>query len=380
MKDAAASIDRLIGWYRSDVLPFWAARAADRSGLFFESLDFDGEPMISGRRRVRVLSRQVYTFTRAAERGWLSAGEAIAREGFHQLIQSACPDEAARGCAHMIDDHGRIIDDKRDLYDQAFLILACASRMGGPDRNRAATIADRTLAFLDRELLSDEGGYAEDDNGSTPRRQNPHMHLFEALMALYSASHDPSHLKRARDIEYLFNAHFLDRNRGIVREYLRNDWSTDARRPDIEPGHMAEWVFLLDRFERLSGEDRSREKQLLYRSAVAMAAPGDAPFLPNRTTIATAGERGARRLWPQLELLMAALVLARGGDSEARRDVQQMIDALFDSYFDVMPSGLWCDEFDATGRAAAKDVPASILYHLHEAVACADDCRERIAA
>lgn len=379
MTRLTAAIDRLTDWYLSAALPLWARNAADASGLFYESLDFSGAPITGQRRRVRVQSRQVHTFTHAALKGWLPEGEAIAARGFRRLIETACPDGAARGCVHLIDDDGAVVDGKRDLYDQAFLLLACSARMTAGDP-RAREIAERTLAFLDHELASPHGGYFEDDEGGLPRRQNPHMHLFEAMMALYMASGDAAHLSRARAIEQLFNARFLDRNHGVLREFFTYDWSLDRGRGAIvEPGHMAEWACLLTRFEGLTGEDRSDERRLLYGAAIKLAAPDDAPFLPNSSTLGRGVQRGARRLWPQTEALKAALSFVRKGDEPEAIHAATLIDALFDRYFDQAVPGLWRDEYDAAGRCIAPDVPASILYHLHEAVSCAAECRHKLA-
>lgn len=374
-----AQIDRLEDWYVTKALPLWARAGVDPSGGFYESLDFGGRPIAGQKRRVRVQSRQVHTFTDAARRGWLAGGEAIAARGFQRLVETACPDRGARGCVHMIDDAGAVIDQKRDLYDQAFLLLASAARLAAGDTG-ARAIAERTVAFLDSELASPHGGFLEDDRASLPRRQNPHMHLFEAMMALYSASGDPAYLARARSIESLFNSRFLDRNSNVLREFFAEDWSVDAKTGErIQPGHMMEWVFLLDRFEALSGEDRSDDKRLLFAAASAMIANGDAPFLPNSLLCGAAVSRGARRLWPQTEALRAALVMARDGDMAAADYAATLIDALFSSYLDQETPGLWRDEFDAGGRLIAKDVPASILYHLHEAVCGAVECRHKIA-
>ena len=372
MNRLRAATDRFEEWYRTDALPLWARAAADRAGAFYEQLDFNGGPVTGTPRRVRVQSRQIHSFTRAALAGWLPEGDAIADRGFRRLLETACPDNAARGCAHLVDDDGRIIDATRDLYDQAFLILAAAARIVAGD-DTAREIAERTLAFIDSELGSEHGGHLENDRRSLPRRQNPHMHLFEATMALYAATGDPAHLARARAVESLFNTRFLDRNAGVLREFFADDWSLDPQTGDrIEPGHMVEWAFLLDRFEALSGEDRSEEKNLLHYAARSMTAPDDAPFLPNSARLGAAPARRARRLWPQTEALKAALVLGR--DEEAA----DLIDAMFGSYLNQETSGLWCDEYDAEGRPAAKAAPASILYHLHEAVSCAVERRHKI--
>lgn len=381
MSRLIAAIDRLTDWHVSAALPLWADAGADARGGFYESLDFGGRPVTSQARRVRVQCRQIHTFTQGALRGWLPEGEEIAARGFSRLLETALPDGAHQGCVHLIDDDGGVIDARRDLYDQAFLLLACASRIAAADDARARALADQTLDFLDTALASPHGGYLEDNRGSTPRRQNPHMHLFEAIMALYAASGDPSYLARARAIEHLFNVRFLDRRESVLREFFADDWSRDAAKGDaIEPGHMVEWAFLIDQFERASGEDRSTEKLLLYNSAMGMCAPGDAPFLPNSLTLGAAPTRRARRLWPQTEALKASLVLARDGDETAAARATALIDAIFETYLDQEVSGLWQDEFDAAGRPAAKDVPASILYHLHEAVSCADECRHHLRA
>ena len=367
-----AAIDRLENWYREAALPAWARAATDAAGGFYEQLDFSGRPVTGTPRRTRVQARQIHSFTRAALAGWLPEGDAIAARGFRRLLDTACPDGATRGCAHLLDDDGRIIDATRDLYDQAFLILAAASRIVAED-DAARAIAERTLAFIDAELASPHGGYRENDNGATPRRQNPHMHLFEATMALYAATGDPAHLQRARAVEALFNTRFLDRNAGVLREFFNDDWSLDAAKGEsIEPGHMVEWAFLLDRFETLSGEDRSAEKELLCRSAFSLAASDDAPFLPNAVRLGAPQRRGARRLWPQTEALKAALVLGRDADAA------DIIEAMFKTYLNQETAGLWCDEYDDQGRPSAKVVPASILYHLHEAVSCAVERRHKI--
>ncbi|OFW99568.1 MAG: hypothetical protein A3E78_00240 [Alphaproteobacteria bacterium RIFCSPHIGHO2_12_FULL_63_12] len=379
MTRLAAAIDRLTRWYVGDALPLWAKRAADASGAFYESLDFSGAPLTGQPRRVRVQCRQIHTFTDAARRGWLPDGETIAAKGFARLFETSCPEGGARGGAHLVDDSGAIIDATRDLYDQAFLLLACAARLRAAKDSLARRLAERTLAFLDRELASPHGGFLENDRRQTPRRQNPHMHLFEATMALYEATGEAAHISRARALDQLFSARFLDRTQGVLREFFTDDWRLDpAKGETLEPGHMAEWIFLLDRFETLTGEDRSAEKRLLERAVIAMAAPEDAPFLPNRRTLGAAPARGARRLWPQTEALKAALVFARDGDRAAAVRAASIIDALFETYLDQPTPGLWMDEYDAAGRPVAGDVPASILYHLHEAVSCAAECRHRL--
>ena len=84
--------------------------------------------------------------------------------------------------------------------------------------------------------------------------------------------------------------------------------------------------------------------------------------------MATPNLRAAKRLWPQTEYLKASLIEARNGNDKAKILTTSLIGSLFATYLGVAKAGLWVDEFDASGTSAAKDVPASILYHLFEAV------------
>lgn len=356
-------------WFIAHALPLWAAAGVDPSGGFFESLSLAGVGM-PGRRRVRVQCRQIYTFTVAALRGWFPEGEPVAARGFDRLLETAVPDGGARGCVHTLHDDGSVDQQLRDLYDQAFLLLACAARIKAADDARALTLAGNTLAFLDREFASPHGGFRENDRGGHPRRQNPHMHLFEALLALYDATGDAATLGRARDVEGLFRARMFDATEGVLREYFNDDWSLIDKVSDrVEPGHMAEWVALLDRYEGRTGETRTSLKKALYQGAIRHRLPGE-PFLPNAAVAGARPAKASRRLWPQTELLRAAVILGEEADAAL------IGAALLKTYFAVEPQGLWTDEFDADGEPVAAPVPASILYHILEAVGAASDARQ----
>jgi mannose-6-phosphate isomerase len=191
------------------------------------------------------------------------------------------------------------------------------------------------------------------------------MHLFEAFMALDAAG---LAMGAARaDIFSLFETRFLDRQAGILREFFTDDLAAhDPAKGDlVEPGHMMEWVWLLDRRRRQTGVAAFDIQTLLYRRAIELGED-PAGFLVDQIRL---GDRphGSRRLWPQTEYLKAALVMARQGDKDASSRAERLIDALFQSYLDQNVKGLWCDRYDGSGRPAAQSVPASILYHLMEA-------------
>lgn len=367
----SSEMEKFQHWFIHDALPLWASHAYDDArGGFYEALNFDATPSVNRPRRVRVQARQIHTFTQTGIRGWHKESETIAAKGFDYFLDVACPDDGARGCVHIISDDGKIIDDHRDLYDQAFLLLACASRWQAAQDRRAIDLAEKTIRFLDAELASPHGGWLESDQNEVPRRQNPHMHLLEAFMALYRATDDKKYLERASDIVQLFLRVFYDEGAGTLIEYFNEDFSPDEKRHIIEPGHMFEWGWLLKHYEHLSGTDYRDIRNTLYMRGIQLGEdPQFFGFVSNKVDMATPNLRAAKRLWPQTEYLKASLIEARDGNDKAKILTTSLIESLFATYLHVAKAGLWVDEFDALGTSTAKDVPASILYHLFEAVA-----------
>jgi len=118
---------------------------------------------------------------------------------------------------------------------------------------------DALLWFLDAHLRSPHGGFLEGLPASMPRRQNPHMHLFEAMIATFDATHEPVFQNRAGDIFALFVANLYDKQKRVLGEYFEEDWSK-IEPVSVEPGHQAEWVWLLKGFERITGCPTARPR------------------------------------------------------------------------------------------------------------------------
>lgn len=371
----AAPLRRFRNWFTDAAAPLWLAHGWDRArGGFYEALHFDASPSTGRARRVRTQARQIHAFSQIGVRGWGEGAEALAADGFDYFLARACPEDGARGCVFHLDDNGGVLDARRDLYDQAFLLLACASRWEAAKDQRALALAEKTVAFLDRELLSPHGGWFESDRRELPRRQNPHMHLFEAFLALHRVTGREDFLARANALRVLFGRVFFDAEHDAVREYFDAEWKlTDEDQP-VEPGHMLEWSWLLGAHDRAAGENGLDVRRRLYKRARALGVdPGFYGFYDNHAPL-TGGVHGAKRLWPQTEGLRAALSLGH------EEDAALLAESFFKTYLATDVEGLWIDEFDADGRPAAKDTPASILYHLYEAAAEADAGVSRVTS
>ena len=125
------------------------------------------------------------------------------------------------------------------------LALAAAYELSGDARVREEI--DSLVAFLDSGLRSPHGGFIEGIPATLPRRQNPQMHLFEAMLALYEATGEPQFQNRAGDFFGLFVGSLFDQQTQTLGEYFDAEWKPAAGDKGgwTEPGHHFEWASLL---------------------------------------------------------------------------------------------------------------------------------------
>jgi mannose/cellobiose epimerase-like protein (N-acyl-D-glucosamine 2-epimerase family) len=216
------------------------------------------------------------------------------------------------------------------------------------------------------------GGYFETPDALFPRRQNPHMHLFEALLALYVATGDTSILNRADKILYLLYDIFIDKKSGLLLEHFTQDWlplpETNQR---VEPGHMFEWTWLLFCRSQLysDAEHTAKHKALscakaLYNRATDVGLHTASGLVPdylefNNQTLSTHA-----RLWPQLERLKAMCALYSVGMPIEASSCGELSNTIFEYYFSNQVPGLWHDHLSLDKKSISSSVPSSILYHI----------------
>jgi mannose/cellobiose epimerase-like protein (N-acyl-D-glucosamine 2-epimerase family) len=349
-------------WCSAVLLPFWAEIGVDlKHGGFYEQLHFDGTPDINATRRVRVSSRQIYALSHASHLGWGDYSGLIGW-GVDYLVSKTLRVDAEPGFVHMLDAQGQVYDARRNLYDHAFHILAFSWAYQVTKDQQILALAKSTLDFVDEAMSSTSGGWKEGVPANVPRRQNSYMHMFEALLALYEASKDESFLKRAADIITLLFERFIDSKTGWLFEFFDADF-TPLHPARIEPGHMAEWCWLLHQHARLCAQNPSALAMDMGRHADQFAAQGKG-FLLNAFDAKGKARSKARRLWGQTEWLKSMLARYENGDDAMAVQAVRLLAGISNNYLNGQAPGLWMDEFDVDGQPLSTHVPASIVYHL----------------
>jgi len=351
-----------LSWLRLSALPFWATSGYEaQSSSFVERMNRVGVPLTDHPRRAMTQARQIFVYARAEVRGWYDGAGSIARSAFSAMVDRYFGADGRPGWAFSCDAEGNVYDGKRDFYGQAFCLLACAQHAILSGDKAALDLADQTLAFMDAEMASPKGGYAECwPDAVLPRRQNPHMHLMESLLALHSADPGRDYLTRARAIVDLLDTHFLLAKGRCLGEFFDDDLTACNPHIAFEPGHHFEWVWLLQRFEKAGGGETATRRQLLLEAAIT-------GFREDGLLVDEMSANGmvvgpATRLWPLTEAMKAlALPEAAAIGAPTPSDCWS---ALHSRFLAKAPQGCWQDYFSANGAELVDFVPASSLYHL----------------
>ena len=368
-------------WLIGHLCPFWLARIRDPAGGFLEALDALGMPVASQRRNTLTQARLAYVFSHAYLLSGDPALHEAARHGVAFLMRAArAPDG---GWFRAVSVDGAPLDNTRDAYDQAFVLLALAWYHRATKDVSAIQLADATWAAM-VERLSDRrhGGFFEEfAPGRTglklPRRQNPHMHLLEALLALHVATAEKNWLRRAGALIDLFRQRFVDPQTGAVIEFFSADWCPAAASgAQREPGHQFEWVWLLYQYYRLT-RDASviPDAERLFAFGSRYGIERDGRLSGAVLDVVNADGRivaDTKLLWPQTEYLKACVARAEWhDDAAARAAITRHLALIARSY--LRPDGAnWHNQLARDGTPLTPETPARVLYHLFLGVAEAD--------
>ena len=386
-------ISNLEQWMTKKALPLWSTTGINPfNASVYERLNESGQPDTNADLRTRVQARQIFVFAAAQSMGWMenTLPYVAGIDGF--LNQYAKQGEGEVGFAHLLSHDGVIIDGKKDAYDFAFYILACAYRYKVFHDLNALDQANKLVSHIETDFKDASGGWLEGNYDSQYRRQNPHMHLFEAFLTCYECTHDGKWLAKAGQIYTLFESVFFDHKTHVIREYFDGNWNIAIGHYGsiVEPGHMFEWIWLLRWYQRLSEVPVDLYCDALYRKAMEIGCDKTTFLVFDEVTADGAVINASKRLWPITELIKASLAQAIAHPSQAaeyENNAARCISTLFSFYldsdvtgsqlkFDVSSdeelthrvvdnySGRYIDQLGADNSVVAGHSAASTLYHI----------------
>jgi len=350
-------------WLLHAALPLWAQVGYDHvRGGFHERLSAEGA-VAADARRARVQVRQVFVFACAPQLGWDGDAAALVGGGLEYFFRHY---RRADGLFRTLcASDGTPLDERAFLYDQAFVLLALAAstRVLGAQPlllDSAGALLESLLRLLKRSGPGFESGIPE----RLPLLSNPHMHLLEAALAWCEVSEAPAWRSLSEEVVALALTRLIEPGSGVLRERFGEDWlpQRDTEGRVIEPGHMFEWAWLL---ERHGGAQAAAAGLRLLRLAEAHGVQRG--VVVNALLDDLTLHDAQARLWPQTERLKANARLAPR-DRRRWQAVAQAALAL-KRYLASAPEGLWYDMLTVNNRFIAEPAPASTFYHIVTAIA-----------
>ena len=245
-------------------MAFYHPRCIDPAGGFFHYFKDDGRVYDASHRHLVSSTRFVFNYAMAVNE-FGDESPALREEYL----------EAARhGLAYLRDKHrdpqsggyfwtlrdGQPEDTWQHCYGGAFVLLAYSTAVKA-GIEEARPWMDEQWNLLQLRFWDEAAGLYKDEadrkwNFSSYRGQNANMHMCEAMLAAYEASHDPRYLDRALLLADNMTRRQAAQCDGLVWEHYDIDWNvdTDYHRDDpkhlfrpwgFQPGHQTEWAKLL---------------------------------------------------------------------------------------------------------------------------------------
>jgi mannose/cellobiose epimerase-like protein (N-acyl-D-glucosamine 2-epimerase family) len=254
------------------------------------------------------------------------------------------------------------------------LAFATAAPVVGVEslRPEARAIVD----YICRNFAHAGGGHEESIPPAMPRRQNPHMHLLEALLAAHDAFGDEIFFARAEELVLIFLSRLFQAGEGALPEYFDTALALqyEAGRFLMEPGHHYEWIWLLDWYAhsaaamgRPARPGLRHVSDALFEFADRFAVNPIAGLVVNSVWSDGELRDGGFRLWPQTERLKAE---ARRKNAGSDRLACALV--ALGKHFECVRPGLWIERLDAgehaSGHGGGDPAPATSLYHLTAAL------------
>lgn len=319
----------LARFHVDELLPHWLDAAVRDDGFFHPQLDRAWRRLEPALATVVSQSRLVYTFAE----GYRDTGHGRYRDAVVRgaaYLQEHFRDGEHGGWFWSCDADGKVVEDGKVAYGHAFAIFGLANAAQAIGSQAYADSAARTWQEVRQHFADGYGGFhGRLDRGwrqvGATKTQNPVMHLFEALLALYECSGDDAVRTDAADLLEFIRS-LVSPDTGHLTELYDEGWRplSGRRGNRLDVGHAFEWGFLVSRAAQLGVPGASAETATTFLEA-GVRLGLDAARGVVLSPAAPAGHCRCRRsgYWEQCE---AARALAHHAFYRGRGDLWPLFD------------------------------------------------------
>ncbi|HTY88264.1 MAG TPA: AGE family epimerase/isomerase [Candidatus Acidoferrum sp.] len=308
-----------------NILPFWCGPAMDRKqGGWMAWLSNDLKPDRTQPKGLIVNARILWVFSAVHQVRPEPLYRQMADRAFEFVTQRFW-DPQWGGAFWRLDDTGRVLDDSKKIYGQAFCIYALAEYYRAFQAPPAKARALELFELIERHAHDDPfGGYLEvrrrdwseadasarlsDKDMNEKKSMNNHLHVLEAYTNLCRVWREPRVEERLRELIHLFERHILDGRTLHLHHFFDEQWR--VRSDTYTFGHDIEATWLLCEAAEVLGD--AVLLQRVQDLAVRMAEVVLHESIDSDGALRYEGKDGkiidaGKECWPQAEAVIGFL-------------------------------------------------------------------------
>ena len=364
------------------ILPYWLTRTVDKvNGGFIGSTGHDNRPVPAAPKGSILHSRILWTFS-AAYRTLGNEEYLTAASHAAAFIERRFCDNRYGGVYWMLDARGKVTDDRKHVYAQAFAIYALAEYHLATGNTRELDAAIKLFELVEHHAHDERhGGYEEaftrnwvrladvrlsDKDANERKSMNTHLHVLEAYTNLYRAWPDRRLRKRLYELVAIFLTRIVNEKGGTLTQFFDSDWTPRSCATSF--GHDIEATWLLLEAADVLGDAAVRERArtaglVIARAVMQRAVDEDGGLMyESRDDRITDHDK---HWWPQAEAVVGFVsAYEESGDEAFLQAAIKVWDFTRRHVVDA-EHGEWHERVDRQGNvyAADKTGPWKCPYH-----------------
>ncbi len=303
------------------ILDWWMLHSIDYdNGGFFGKIDNDNVVMAGAPKGSVLNSRILWTFS-AAYNHYKTPGYLQTATRAYNYIATHFVDTKYGGVYWSVDDSGKPLDDKKQVYAIAFAVYGLSEYVLACGDVQAKELAlDLYQAVEKHSHDSAYGGYFEaftrewneledlrlsNKDFNEKKSMNTNLHVLEAYTNLYRIHRDEILRKNIEDLIRLFLVHIIDQGTNHLILFFSEQWTPKSEL--ISYGHDIEAAWLLQEAAQVIGHDELlgivKQKCLDIAKAAAKGLDTDGGLWYEKN-VAENHVIKEKHWWPQAEAMV----------------------------------------------------------------------------